>query len=186
MTILQEVCLDATVQIIKRNEVHLFKVIPKRRVKGRPFAWLDKCRRLWKNCKRRLNASLQFVILSFLRLLLLGLQTSSYRFPVEMERNPPKVHNPVAGSPELRIKHIMRIGAKHILMRAISMKHPRTSRKRRVATRDVARSLMLRSIFAGCGIFPHGLPQSTFGTSDCIFQFLQAWKHPGDLEIKKE
>jgi hypothetical protein len=33
------------------------------------FAWLEKCRRLWKNCERKLNTSLQFVILAFLRLL---------------------------------------------------------------------------------------------------------------------
>nr|WP_306544096.1 transposase [Malikia spinosa] len=36
----------------------------------RSFAWLDKNRRLWKNCERLINTSLQFVHLAFLRLLL--------------------------------------------------------------------------------------------------------------------
>ncbi len=59
-----------TVQIAKRNELHTFKVIPKRWVVERSFAWLDKNRRLWKNCERWLNTSLQFVSLAFLALLL--------------------------------------------------------------------------------------------------------------------
>ena len=50
-----------TVQIAKRSELHTFKVIPKRWVVERSFAWLDKNRRLWKNCERLLNTSLQFV-----------------------------------------------------------------------------------------------------------------------------
>lgn len=36
----------------------------------RSFGWLEKCRRLWKNCERKLNTSLQFVHLAFLALLL--------------------------------------------------------------------------------------------------------------------
>ncbi|MDR2978509.1 MAG: IS5/IS1182 family transposase, partial [Rickettsiales bacterium] len=36
----------------------------------RPFAWLEKCRRLWKNCERKLNTSLQMIVLSFISLLL--------------------------------------------------------------------------------------------------------------------
>lgn len=59
-----------TVQIAKRSELHTFKVIPKRWVIERSFAWLDKNRRLWKNCERLLNTSLQFVHLAFLGLLL--------------------------------------------------------------------------------------------------------------------
>ncbi|MEL6722618.1 MAG: transposase, partial [Pseudomonadota bacterium] len=42
----------------------------KRWVVERSFAWLEKCRRLWKNCERKLNTSLQFVNLAFLTLLL--------------------------------------------------------------------------------------------------------------------
>ena len=62
--------IDATVQVVKRNELHSFVVLPKRWIVERSFAWLEKCRRLWKNCERKLNASLQMVHLAFLRLLL--------------------------------------------------------------------------------------------------------------------
>jgi transposase len=58
------------VQIAKRNELHKFAVIPQRWVVERSFAWLEKNRRLWKNCERWLNTSLQFVHLAFLALLL--------------------------------------------------------------------------------------------------------------------
>ena len=61
---------EVTVQIAKRGELHKFAVIPKRWVVERSFAWLDKNRRLWKNCERHLNTSLQFVHLAFLALLL--------------------------------------------------------------------------------------------------------------------
>ena len=59
-----------TVQIAKRNELHKFAVIPKRWVVERSFAWLEKNRRLWKNCERWLNTSLQFIHLAFLAMLL--------------------------------------------------------------------------------------------------------------------
>lgn len=59
-----------TVQIAKRSELHTFKVMPKRWVVKRSYAWLEKNRRLWKNCERWLNTSLQFVHLAFLALLL--------------------------------------------------------------------------------------------------------------------
>jgi transposase len=59
-----------TVQIAKRSELHTFKVLPRRWVIEHSFAWLEKSRRLWKNCERRLETSLQFVHLAFLALLL--------------------------------------------------------------------------------------------------------------------
>jgi len=62
--------LGVPVQIAKRNELHTFKVIPKRWVVERSFGWLEKCRRLWKNCERDLNSSLQFVVLAFISILL--------------------------------------------------------------------------------------------------------------------
>lgn len=62
--------LEATVEVVKRNELHKFAVLPKRWVVERSFAWLEKCRRLWKNCERKLNSSLQMVVLAFLALLL--------------------------------------------------------------------------------------------------------------------
>lgn len=62
--------LGATVEVVKRNALHTFVVIPQRWVVERSFAWLEKCRRLWKNCERQLNTSLQFVNFAFLTLLL--------------------------------------------------------------------------------------------------------------------
>lgn len=62
--------LSARLEIAKRSELHTFVVIPKRWVVERSFAWLDKCRRLWKTCDRQLNTSLQMVVLAFLSLLL--------------------------------------------------------------------------------------------------------------------
>ncbi len=62
--------LGATVEVAKRSDLHKFAVIPKRWVVERSFAWLEKCRRLWKNCERKLNTSLQMVALAFLALLI--------------------------------------------------------------------------------------------------------------------
>jgi len=62
--------LGATVQIAKRSELHTFAVMPQRWVVEQSFAWLEKNRRLWKNCERKLNTSLQFIHLAFLALLL--------------------------------------------------------------------------------------------------------------------
>ena len=62
--------IEATVQVVKRNELHRFAVLPKRWIVERSFGWLEKCRRLWKNCECKLNTSLQMIHLAFLRLLL--------------------------------------------------------------------------------------------------------------------
>jgi len=62
--------LGCTVEIAKRNELHTFAVIPQRWVVERSFAWLEKCKRLWKNCERKLNTSLNMVVLAFAVLLL--------------------------------------------------------------------------------------------------------------------
>jgi len=62
--------LGATVQVVKRDELHTFAVLPQRWVVERSFGWLEKCRRLWKNCERKLNTSLQFIHLAFLVLLI--------------------------------------------------------------------------------------------------------------------
>ena len=61
---------EVSVQIAKRIELHNFAVIPKRWIVERSFAWLDKNRRLWKNCERKLDTSLQLIHLAFLALLL--------------------------------------------------------------------------------------------------------------------
>jgi transposase len=70
---------EVTVQIAKRSELHTFKVMPKRWVVERSFAWLEKTRRLWKNCERWLNTSLQFINLAFLAVLLRRSSTRSKR-----------------------------------------------------------------------------------------------------------
>ena len=61
---------EVTVQIAKRSALHKFAVIPKRWVVERSFAWLNKNKRLCKNCERKLDTSLQFIHLAFLALLL--------------------------------------------------------------------------------------------------------------------
>lgn len=62
--------LGATVEVAKRSELHKFAVIPKRWVVERSFGWLEKCRRLWKNCERKLNTSLHMIVICFIRLVL--------------------------------------------------------------------------------------------------------------------
>ncbi|MBI4368995.1 MAG: IS5 family transposase [Elusimicrobia bacterium] len=62
--------LGAGVEIAKRNELHKFAVIPKRWVVERSFSWIEKCRRLWKNCERLVASSLAMVQLAFIRILL--------------------------------------------------------------------------------------------------------------------
>ena len=62
--------INATVEVVKRNELHKFVVMPKRWIVERSFAWLEKCRRLWKNCERKIETSLQMVVLAFLAVLL--------------------------------------------------------------------------------------------------------------------
>ncbi len=60
----------AEVEVVKRNELHTFAVLPKRWIVERSFGWLDKCRRIWKNCERKLHNSFQMISFAFIRLLL--------------------------------------------------------------------------------------------------------------------
>ena len=60
----------AEVQVAKRNELHTFAIIPKRWIVERSFGWLDKCRRLWKNCERLIDTTLNMVKYAFVALLL--------------------------------------------------------------------------------------------------------------------
>ena len=62
--------LGASVEIAKRSELLTFAVMSRRWVAERCFRRLEKCRRIWKNCERYLNTSLQFANLAFLVLLL--------------------------------------------------------------------------------------------------------------------
>ena len=43
----KEIC-NAQVEVVKRNELHRFVVLPRRWVVERLFGWLDKFRKLWK------------------------------------------------------------------------------------------------------------------------------------------
>ena len=60
--------IGATVEVVKRNELHTFKVLPRRWVVERSFGWLEKCRRLWKNCERKLHTSAQMIAFAFIAL----------------------------------------------------------------------------------------------------------------------
>ena len=61
---------SAEVEVVKRNELHKFSVLPKRWIVERSFAWLEKHRRLWKNCERKIAISLQFTVLAFISTLI--------------------------------------------------------------------------------------------------------------------
>ena len=65
----KELC-GAEVEVVKRNELHTFAVLPKRWVVERAFGWLDKARRLWKNCERKIHTSLQMMVLAFISTLI--------------------------------------------------------------------------------------------------------------------
>ena len=62
--------IHAEVEVAKRNELHKFAVIPKRWIVERTFAWLEHFRRLWKNCERNIENTLQMTTLAFVYLLL--------------------------------------------------------------------------------------------------------------------
>lgn len=58
------------VEVVKKSDLAKFQVIPKRWVVERTFAWLEKNRRLWKNCERKLFTSMQMSVLALLSLIL--------------------------------------------------------------------------------------------------------------------
>jgi len=62
--------VGAEVEVVKRNELHTFVVLPKRWIVERSFGWLDKCRLLWKNCESLLSSTLAAVKFAFLSILL--------------------------------------------------------------------------------------------------------------------
>ncbi|MCM1316373.1 MAG: transposase, partial [Alistipes senegalensis] len=61
---------NAEVEVVKRNELHIFAVLPKRWIVERSFGWLDKCCRIWKNCERKLQNSFQMVTIAFIHIIL--------------------------------------------------------------------------------------------------------------------
>jgi transposase len=60
----------AKVEVVKRNALHTFAVLPRRWVVERTFGWLDKSRRFWKNCERSLHNSCQMLVFAFIAILL--------------------------------------------------------------------------------------------------------------------
>ena len=60
----------ATVEVSKRKERHKFELEYLRWIVERSFAWIDKNRRLWKNCERNINTYKQMVNLVFISLIL--------------------------------------------------------------------------------------------------------------------
>ena len=62
--------IGADVEVVKRNELHKFAVLPKRWIVERSFGWLEDYRLLWKNCERKIHNTLQAVELAFISLLL--------------------------------------------------------------------------------------------------------------------
>jgi transposase len=67
---MKKILKKVKVEVVKRNELHTFKVIPKRWVVERSFSWLEKCRRLWKNCEKKLSTSRHMIVLAFISLLM--------------------------------------------------------------------------------------------------------------------
>ena len=65
----KEIC-NAQVEVVKRNELHRFVVLPRRWVVERLFGWLDKFRRLWKNCERKLVISAQILTFTLIAILI--------------------------------------------------------------------------------------------------------------------
>ncbi len=60
----------AEVEVVKRSELHCFKVLPKRWVVERSFGLLEKYRRLWKSCERKLHTSMPITVLAFTSIIL--------------------------------------------------------------------------------------------------------------------
>lgn len=59
-----------TVEIVKRNEQHVFKVLPKRWIVERTFAWIDTNRRNSKHYERLNDTSVAMVHLASIRIML--------------------------------------------------------------------------------------------------------------------
>jgi len=62
--------IGADVEVVKRNELHTFAVLPKRWIVERSFGWLEDYRLLWKNCERKIHNTLQAIKMAFISLLL--------------------------------------------------------------------------------------------------------------------
>jgi transposase len=58
------------IEIVKRNELHRFVVLPKRWIVERTLAWISRCRRLAKDFERHARKAVAFIRLAMIRLML--------------------------------------------------------------------------------------------------------------------
>jgi putative transposase len=63
-------CWHCTVEIVKRSELHTFKVLPRRWVVERTFGWLGRSRRLSRDYERQAKSGETMVYLAMIRLML--------------------------------------------------------------------------------------------------------------------
>lgn len=59
-----------SLEIVMRNELHRFVILPKRWFVGRIFAWINRCRRLAKDFERHACKAVAFIRLAVIRLVL--------------------------------------------------------------------------------------------------------------------
>jgi transposase len=59
-----------TVQIVKRNDLHRFVVLPKRWIVERTFAWMSRNRRLARDFERYARTTAAFVRLAMIKIML--------------------------------------------------------------------------------------------------------------------
>jgi transposase len=57
-------------EIVKRNDVPRFEVLPKRWIVERTFAWISRCRRLARDFERHIRSVVAFIRLAMIRLML--------------------------------------------------------------------------------------------------------------------
>ena len=61
---------DWIIEIVQRNELHKFVVLPKRWIVERSIEWLNRCRRLAKDSQKINRKALAFLHLASIRLML--------------------------------------------------------------------------------------------------------------------
>jgi len=64
-------------EIVKRNELHRFVILPKRWIVERTLAWISRCRRLAKDFERHARKAVAFIRLAMIRLMLRRLTAPS-------------------------------------------------------------------------------------------------------------
>ena len=63
-------------EIVKRNDIPRFEVLPKRWIVERTLAWISHCRRLARDFERHVRTVVAFVYLAMIRLMLRRLTAS--------------------------------------------------------------------------------------------------------------